>query len=217
VVEDVGVLQHRLLVLRVGHEVRGEVALVELHALDDLERGLDGLGLLHGDRAVFAHLVQGVGDDLADRLVPVGGDGRHLADLLLVLHLFADGAELLDDRLDGAVDAALQLGRVRTRGDVLQALAVNRFGQDRRGRGAVAGHVAGLARHFAHQLGADVLVGVLELDLLRDRHTVLGDGRGAEFLVEDHVASGRSERRLHGLGELLHAAQQRVPGGFVKQ
>src|SRR5580658_10563525 len=39
--EDVGVLDHGLHGLRVGDEVRREVALVELHSLDDLERRLD--------------------------------------------------------------------------------------------------------------------------------------------------------------------------------
>ena len=36
-----GVLEHHFHPLRVGHEVGREVAAVELHALDDLERGLD--------------------------------------------------------------------------------------------------------------------------------------------------------------------------------
>ena len=31
-----------------------------------------------------------------------------------------------------------------------------------------------------------------ELDLLGDRHAVLGDGRGTELLVEDHVAALRA-------------------------
>ena len=36
---------------------------------------------------------------------------------------------------------------------------------------------------------ATVLVGALEFDFLRDRDTVFGDGRRAEFLVEDDVAA----------------------------
>ena len=39
--EDVGVLERRLHALGVGDEVRREVAAVELHALDDVERGLE--------------------------------------------------------------------------------------------------------------------------------------------------------------------------------
>ena len=41
--EDVGVLEDGFHALRVGDEVRREVAAVELHAFDDVERGLGGL------------------------------------------------------------------------------------------------------------------------------------------------------------------------------
>src|SRR5208282_5532794 len=44
--QDIGVLQLGFHRLGVGHEVRGEIALVELHAFDDVEAGLNGLGFL---------------------------------------------------------------------------------------------------------------------------------------------------------------------------
>ena len=62
-----GVLEHRLLALRVGHEVRRQVALVELHALGELELGAERVRLLDGHHAVLADLVDRLGDDLADR------------------------------------------------------------------------------------------------------------------------------------------------------
>src|SRR3712207_7606240 len=52
--------------LRVGDEVRGDVAAVELHALDDVELGLDALGLLDRDDALLADLLHGPGQHLAD-------------------------------------------------------------------------------------------------------------------------------------------------------
>ena len=88
--EDVRVLEDGFHRLGVGHEVRGEVAFVELHAFDDVERGLDRLGFFDGDRAVLADLVHRVGDDFADRRVPVGGNGRDLSDLVAVLDLLGD-------------------------------------------------------------------------------------------------------------------------------
>ena len=88
--QQIGVLQNGFLIFLICHEVRREIALIELHPLDDFERGFNRLGFFHRHRAVFAHLVQSVGDDFTDRLVPVGGDGRDLADVFLVLHLFAD-------------------------------------------------------------------------------------------------------------------------------
>ena len=49
-----------------------------------------------------------------------------------------------------------------------------------------------LLRDFLHHLRAHVLELVFELDLLGDRDAVLGDGRGAERLVEDDVAALRA-------------------------
>ena len=52
--------------LGVGHEVRRQVAAVELHALDDVERRLHRLGLLDGDDAFLADLLHRLGDHVAD-------------------------------------------------------------------------------------------------------------------------------------------------------
>ena len=111
-------LEDRFHGVRVGHEVGGEVALVELHAFDHVEGGLNRLGFLDRDGAVLADLVHGVGDDAADLRVPVGGNGCDLSDLLVFCHLRADLGEFCDDRLGGLSDAALQCDRVGARGDV---------------------------------------------------------------------------------------------------
>ena len=124
--------------------------------------------------------------------------------------------QLVDDGLDGLADAALERGRVRARGHVLEAFVVDCFGQNGCGRGAVAGDIAGLAGDFANELGAHVFIRIFELDFLRDGDTVFRDGRAAEFLVEDDVATARSERGLDCFREFLDAAQQRVPRGFIK-
>ncbi len=109
--QDVRVVEHRFLALRVGDEVRRQVALVELHALGELELQAEGVGLLDGDHAVLADPVDGVGDDLADRRVG-GGDGGDLGDLALVVDLLGLLLDVGDDGGDGLVDAPLQGGRV---------------------------------------------------------------------------------------------------------
>ncbi len=81
--EDVGVLEHGFHLLRIGDEVGREVAAVELHALDRLQRGLEALGLLDRDHAVLADLLHRLGDQVADLRVVVRGDGADLGDLLL--------------------------------------------------------------------------------------------------------------------------------------
>ena len=85
------------------------------------------------------------------------------------------------------------------------------------GGGAVTGHVGGLGRDFLHHLRAHVLELVLQLDFLRDRHAVLGDGRGAERALEHDVAALRAERDLDGVGEDVDARDHLVAGVFVKR
>jgi hypothetical protein len=142
-----------------------------------------------GDDAFLADLVHRLGDDVADALVAARGDGRHRGDLLLGLDVLGRGGQLLGDGLDGLLDAALDAHRVRTRGHVAQALADHRLGEDRRGRRTVTGDVVGLLRDLLDELGPDLLVGVLELDLLGDAHTIVGDGGRAPLLLEDDVAA----------------------------
>ena len=98
--EDVGVLELGDHLLRVGDEVRGQVAAIELHALDDVELGLGGLRLLDRDHALVADLLHGLGDHVADgsvspfdEIVPTCATSSEDATLL-----GARFADVLDDR-----------------------------------------------------------------------------------------------------------------------
>ena len=216
VIEHIAIFEADLHRLGIGDEVGRQIALVELHAFDHFERGFDRLGFLDGDGAVLADLVHRVGDDLADGGVPVGGNGRDLLDFLFVLDLLGDLVEVLDGGVDGLVDAALDADRVGAGGDVLQAFAKDRLGQDGGGGGAVAGGVAGLAGDFADHLGAHVFTGVFQFDFLGDGDTVLGHGRRAEFLVEHHVAAFGAERRGDGFGEFGDTPEQGLTSALVE-
>ena len=95
--QDVGVVEDGLHALLVGDHVRGDVALVELHPLGELELHPEGLALLDVHDAVLADLVDRVGDHVAD-LVVAGRDRRHARDLVLagdLLRLLV--AQVLDD------------------------------------------------------------------------------------------------------------------------
>ena len=120
-----------------------------------------------------------------------------------------------DGLVDGLFDAALDGHRVGAGGYHAQALAHDRLGEQRGGRRAVTGDVVGLGRDFLDELGAQVLEDVLELDLASDGHAVVGDRRGAELLVEHHVAALGAEGDLHGVGERVHTALERAPGFVV--
>ena len=134
-----------------------------------------------------------------------GGDGGGGGDLLLGLHVLGELGQLLRHARDGGLDAPLQGHRVRAGGDVAQALTDQRLGEDGRRRRAVTGNVVGLLGDLLDQLGADLLVRVLELDLLGDAHTIVGDGGGAPLLLEHDVAALGAERHLDGVGEGVHA------------
>src|SRR5690606_9277004 len=154
---------------------------------------------------VLADLVHRLGDELADLLV-LGGQRGDGGDVGLLVDRTGRGEQVLRDGGDGGVDALLQRGRGGTGGDVLQASADQRLRQHGGGGGAVPRDVVGLGRHLLDQLGAEVLVRVLDLHLTSDRDTVVGDGGGTELLVDDDVAALRTDRHLHGVGKLVDAA-----------
>src|SRR5690606_5505910 len=66
------------------------------------------------------------------------------------------------------------------------------------------------------QLGAEVLERVVELDLLRDRHTIVGDGGCAPLLVDDDVAAFGTKGHLHGVRERVDAAFESSPRVLVE-
>ena len=214
--EDVGVFEHAFHRGRIGDEVGREVAAVELHAFDPLDFGLEALAFVDGDDAVFADLFHGVGEQLADFGVVVGGDGADLRHLLLALDLDRHLLELGGDVFDGLLDALLHVHRVDARDDGLEAFVEDGFGQDGGGGGAVAGDVAGLAGDFADHPGAHVFVDVFQLDFLGDGDAVLGDGGRAEALLQDDVAALGTERDFDGAGQLGNAAAHGVAGFLIE-
>jgi hypothetical protein len=124
-----------------------------------------------------------------------------LADLLAGRRGLADLLQLFDQAGHGLVDATLEVHRVHARGDVLHAFAHDALREHGGGGGAVTGVVAGLGSNFLDHLGAHVHELVLELDLLGDRDTVLGDGGRAEGALEDNIAALGAEGDLDRIGQ----------------
>jgi len=214
--KDVGVFEDAFHRRRAGDEVRGEVALVELHALDEMDFGVKALAFFDGDNAVLTDLVHRLGDDLTDGGVLVGGAGANLGDLLGAGDGLGHVVEFFNNGGDGGVDAALHLVGVGAGGDVLQALGVDCLGIDGSCGGAVASFLRGPGSDFLDHLSAHVFVGILEFDLLGDGDAVLGDGGSAEGLLEDDDAARGAEGDLDGLSEFLHATKNALPGVGVK-
>src|SRR6202035_783771 len=154
----------------------------------------------------------GVGKELADFEITVGGDGADLSDFLVRGDLLGVLDEVGDHGVHRQVDTALQIHRVHAGGNRLGAFAHNGCGQHGRGGGAVAGRICRLRGDFAHHLGAHVLELVLKLDFLGDGDAVLGDAGCAERLVEHDVAALRTECHLYRVVENFDAAEHAIAG-----
>ena len=178
--QDLRVFQQGLHLVRVGDEVGGQVAAVELHAFDDVQLGFGGLGFFDGDDAFVADLFHGAGR--SSRRLPCRRWRRwcRLGRSRSWRRPSWRRLDVGDHGGDRLVDAALQVHRVTARGDRLQAFGDDRLGQDGGGGGAVAGLVVGLGGDFADQLGAEVLEAVGKLDFLGDGDAVLGGAGSAE-------------------------------------
>src|SRR5262249_21069011 len=214
--QDVRVFELSDHFLRVRHEIGREIAAVELHAFDNVEFGLEALRLLDRDDALIADLLHGLGNHLADIALAISRDRADLGDLLVRGDLFRAFLDALDDGFDREVDATLQIHWIHARSHRLGALADDRLREQRRGRGAIAGLLAGLRCNLAHHLCAHVLELVGEFDLLGDGDAVLGDTRRTKRLVENDVAALRTQRDLDRISENVDAAQHPVARLGVK-
>src|SRR6202166_597831 len=214
--QDQRLLELGALTLLIVDEVRREVAAVELHAFDHFELVLEARTLFNRDHAFLADLRHRVGNRLADALVGVRRNGADLRNRVRVLAGLGELLELFGRRQDRLVDAALQIHRIDARGNGLEAFADDRLCKNGRGGRAIAGFVGGVGSDFLHHLRAHVLELVFELDLFGYRHAVLGDGGGAEALVEHCVAAFRTQRYLDGIRQNIHALEHALPSVVAK-
>ena len=195
--------------LCVVDEVSGEEAALEAHTFGGLKGGVEGVGLFNGHDAFGADLLECLSNELADFGI-VCGDRCGCCDLLGGLDGLGVLVQLRNDGLDSCVNAALEGDGVRTGCNVTQAFANQSLSEDGCGGGAVTCDVISLLRNFLHQLGADALEGIFEVDFLSNGNAILGDDGGAPLLVENDVAALGAQGDLNGVGEevqtALHAA-----------
>ena len=127
-----------------------------------------------------------------------GGDGGDVGDFFLGVDLdgHACGCASTTASVAASMPRLSSIG-LAPAASVLQAFGDDGLGQHGGGGGAVAGDVVGLGGGFLEQLGAHVLVRVFQFDFLGHGHAVVGDGGGAEFLVQRHVAALGAEGGGH--------------------
>ncbi|MNU76096.1 hypothetical protein D3C71_656410 [compost metagenome] len=205
--KDVCVFEVRNHLFRVGHEVRRQVAAVELHAFDDFEFGFSGLGFFNGDDAFVADALHCFSNVETDLTLAVCGDRADLCNFFRSVDLLGLGLKVLDDFCNSKIDAALEVHRVHAGSNCLCTFANDGLGQNRCGGGAVTGDVVGLGGNFANELCAHVLELVFQFDFLGDRNAVLGDARCAEGLVDNNVTTLRAEGYLHCISENVDALE----------
>ena len=155
--EDVGVLHLCPHLVGIGDEVGGDVAAIELHAFDHVEFGLQRFCFFDRDHALVADLLHGLGEEVTDLAVAVGGDRADLGDFFVGGDLLRILLQVLDDGVDGEIDAALQVHRIHAGSNRFRAFLDDRCREHGGGGGAVAGDVRGLGRDFTHHLRAHVL------------------------------------------------------------
>ena len=80
------------------------------------------------------------------------------------------------------------------------------------GRSIGAAAVTGLRGHALNELCTSILKLVLQFNLLSDGHTVLGDLRSTELLLNDHIAALRTECYLDCVSQLVYALLHSVAG-----
>jgi hypothetical protein len=139
--QDRRVLEHRLHPLGVLDQVRREVTVLDLHPLDELDLDPGQRHLLERDHSLGADVVQRLGDGAPDPLVLLGGDRRHVDEVVAAGHLAGATDQFGDDGVSRVLDAAAQEHRVGALGQGLHALADDRLGEQRRGRRPVPGEV----------------------------------------------------------------------------
>ena len=203
--QDVRILKNALGLLGVGHEVRRDVALVEGHAFNVIERGLVALGFFHFDHAIGADLVNGLGDEFAHRSVMIGADGGNLDKVALAGALASALGDGVASDFRCIIDATLHSDGVCTSSDVAKATVEDRSGEHGGGSGAVACNIGGLLGNLLHHACAHIGERLGELNFLSDGHAVLGDVGTAPALSDHHVATSGSHGDCDCSGDRVDA------------
>ena len=106
------------------------------------------------------------------------------------------------DSLHSSLNATLDVGGCRAAGDIAQALVDQCLCEHGCSGGTVTGYVVGLGGDFLRQLGAQVLVRVVQFNFAGNGHAVIGDDGCAPLLVEHNVAPARPRVTLTAFASL---------------
>lgn len=170
----------------------------------------------NGDHAFFTNFFHGFGNDVADGAVGVGGDGAYLSDSLGVSAWLGQVFQLGNDGDGRLVDTALEVHRVHAGSNGLVAFVDDGLSQNGGGGGAVAGVIVGTGGNVFDQLRAHVFETVFQFDFFCYGNAVLGDGRSAEALLDDHVTAFRAQGRFYCVSQDVDTGEHFFAGGVAE-
>src|SRR5690606_30597485 len=197
-------------------EVRRQVAAVELHTFYHVQLVFEAAAFFNSDHAFFTHALHGFGNDAADALVAVGGDGAHLSDGFGVAARTGQLLDLFNRSIQTFVDTALQVHRVHARGNCFQTFVHNGLRQNNYSSSTITDYVVDLRNNLLHHLRAHVFELVFQLDFLGYGNTVFSHGRRAKGLVQNHVTAFWAQSYLDRVGQNIHTSQHSLAGGITK-
>ncbi|MNE13675.1 hypothetical protein D3C80_1065170 [compost metagenome] len=195
----------------VGDKVRGHVPPVETHAIHDVDHGFGGLGFLHAHHAFHTDLFQGVGDQLTDQGVVVGGQCGHLGFFPGRVDRTRLRQQCRLNQRQALVQAALEVDGTGPGHHVSDAIGKNCLGQYRRRAGAIADRLRRALGCLAQHLGAEVLVSVLQVDAFGDGHAIVTDSRATPGALHQHRLRLGAQGDAYGIGELGGATEDLLP------
>lgn len=199
--KDVGVLEVRKNILRVGEEVRRKVEEVEMNELEELELGLGGIGLLKSDEELVEEIMNRLGDNIEDLGLEVGRDGEKMGKLLRSVDIFGIIKKIRKKLVEREVDEEIKVNRVNERGKGIGELMKDGMKEKGRGSGEVKGSIVGIGRKLEKNMWENVLKIVLKLELIGERKEVIGDERREEGIIDKEIEEIREESEIKRVRE----------------
>jgi len=214
--ENLGVVKLDEETFVVGDEGRGDVSTVDFHPLLDVDGGLERARGLDGEDTVLADTIKSIGNHLTDALVVTRGDGGDILDVVPTTHRGGVLLELLDEEIGSLVDTLLQGNRICSRRHCLETVKGKFSGEDGSGGGAVTGRVVGSAGHFLDELSSGILDRVREIDGTSNRDTIVDNTGDTVGLLDDDVATTRTDRDRDGVDDLVDPGEELLTGLLVE-
>ena len=125
--------------------------------------------------------------------------------------------KLINHQVNGLLNSPAEKSAVRSGSHVFDTLADHGTGNNRSGCGTVSGDIVCLGGNFLQKLRAHIFKRILQLDLLGNGYTVIGDCRGAELFLQNHIASFGAECDPYCIRYFIHSALHSAACFFSKK